>query len=85
MKIRRSRGCSQCNNSGYKGRTAIHEMITVDSEVRRMITEGASKEDIERYARDVQGMKPLRDSAAELVEMGITSVEEFLRISYIYE
>lgn len=85
MKIRRSRGCSQCNNSGYKGRTAIHEMITVDSEVRRMITEGASKEDIERYARDVQGMKPLRNSAAELVEMGITSVEEFLRVSYIYE
>ena len=85
LKIRRSRGCSQCNNSGYKGRTAIHEMITIDSEVRRMITEGASKEDIERYARNVQGMKPLRDSAAELVEMGITSVEEFLRVSYIYE
>ncbi|MDY2863636.1 MAG: GspE/PulE family protein [Oscillospiraceae bacterium] len=85
MKIRRSRGCSQCNNSGYKGRTTIHEMITVDSEVRRMITEGASKEDIESYAKDVQGMKPLRDSAAELVEMGITSVEEFLRVSYIYE
>ena len=85
LKIRRSRGCSQCNNSGYKGRTAIHEMITVDSEVRRMITEGASKEDIESYAKDVQGMKPLRDSAAELVEMGITSVEEFLRVSYIYE
>ena len=85
LKIRRSRGCSQCNNSGYKGRTAIHEMITIDSEVRRMITEGASKEDIESYAKDVQGMKPLRDSAAELVEMGITSVEEFLRVSYIYE
>lgn len=85
LKIRRSRGCSQCNNSGYKGRTAIHEMITVDSEVRRMITEGASKEDIENYAKDVQGMKPLRESAAELVEMGITSVEEFLKVSYIYE
>ena len=50
-----------------------------------MITEGASKEDIESYAKDVQGMKQLRDSAAELVEMGITSVEEFLRVSYIYE
>lgn len=85
LKIRRSRGCSQCNNSGYKGRTAIHEMITVDSEVRRMITEGASKEDIESYAKDVQGMKPLRESAAELVEIGITSVEEFLKVSYIYE
>lgn len=85
LKIRRSRGCSQCNNSGYKGRTAIHEMIIVDSEVRRMITEGASKEEIERYARNVQGMKPLRESAAELVEMGITSVEEFLKVSYIYE
>ncbi len=85
MKIRRSRGCSQCNNSGYKGRTAIHEMITIDSEVRRMITEGASKEEIESYAKDVQGMKPLRESAAELVEMGITSVEEFLKVSYIYE
>ncbi len=85
LKIRRSRGCSQCNNSGYKGRTAIHEMITVDSEVRRMITEGVSKEDIESYAKDVQGMKPLRESAAEFVEMGITSVEEFLKVSYIYE
>ncbi|MGN0636898.1 MAG: GspE/PulE family protein [Huintestinicola sp.] len=82
LKIRRSRGCSQCNNSGYKGRTSIHEMITVDSEIRRMITDNAPREEIEEYAKNVQGMKPLKESAAELVSMGITSVEELLRVTY---
>lgn len=82
MKIRRARGCTQCNNSGYRGRTAIHEIIKVDSEIRRMITARAGVKEIFDYAVKAQGMKPLRESAAELVRMGITTAEEFIRVTY---
>lgn len=81
-KIKKAHGCTQCNYTGYSGRIAIHEILTIDSNVRKMITDGASMDEIESYAVKNQGMKLLRDSAREKVLQGITTVEELRRVAY---
>lgn len=75
-------GCPYCNNIGYTGRMAIHEVFRVDREIRRMITSRAPMEEIEDYAVRTQGMRLLKDSALELVKLGVTSMEEMLKITY---
>lgn len=82
IKIRRGRGCPQCNNTGYRGRAAIHEVLTIDASLRRMIDQRAPAEDILRYAREQQGMATLRESGILLVKQGITTPEELMRITY---
>jgi type IV pilus assembly protein PilB len=74
-------GCPHCNNTGYSGRTAIHEILIVDKELRNMISSGATTEDIKDYAIEKQGMKTLRQSCIDLMEQGITTVEEFRRVA----
>ena len=75
-------GCGQCHNSGYLGRTAIHEVLVVDKTMRKMIAEGAEAEEMKQYAIKNQGMKTLRMAAEILVEQGITSMEELERVAY---
>ena len=77
-----AKGCRQCNNTGYKGRISIHEILMIDKKVREMITKGASVEEIKDYAVQEQGMSTLKKSALELVENGTTTVDELLRVSY---
>jgi type IV pilus assembly protein PilB len=81
-RVKHAKGCRQCNNTGFKGRISIHEILSVDKRVRAMITEGASVEEIKEYAIREQGMKTLKKSALELVEEGVTTVDELLRVSY---
>ena len=81
-KIRRAKGCSHCNNMGYSGRIAIHEVLYIDSKVRKMITDGTPVEEIEQYAIKYQGMRLIKDSAISLVEQGITSVEELMKVTF---
>jgi type IV pilus assembly protein PilB len=78
-KIFRPAGCSSCGKTGYRGRLAVHEVMTVTEEVERLVAEKASAEDIGRMAR-TQGMNPLRDDGMEKVLQGVTSIEEILRI-----
>ena len=80
-KIRRGRGCAQCNNTGYRGRIAVHEIIVVDAALRRMISGHASTEAIVDYAREHQQMRTLRENGLKLVEQGISTPEEWLKIS----
>ncbi|MDR1713106.1 MAG: hypothetical protein LBR39_02990, partial [Coriobacteriales bacterium] len=80
IRIKRGRGCNSCNNTGYKGRTAIHEIVYVDKRMQRMIAEGAPMSELYAYARQQQGMASLRDRARSLVLAGVTSMEEFLKI-----
>ena len=75
-------GCGQCHNSGYLGRTAIHEVLVVDKTMRKMIAEGAEAEEMKMYAIKNQNMKTLRMAAESLVEQGITSMEELERVAY---
>ncbi len=74
-------GCSECSNTGYKGRTAIHEIIHCTGSIKEIIVNGADKELIERKAKE-NGTRMLSDNAAELVIAGKTSIKEFLRVTY---
>lgn len=81
-KIRYGTGCECCNGTGYKGRIAVHEVITVDAEIRKMIARRCSAEEISEYVRRTQEVMTLKESIAYLVENGITTVEEWLRLTY---
>jgi type IV pilus assembly protein PilB len=75
----RATGCSSCGNTGYKGRLAVHEIMTVSEDIERMVAEKASSEDIGRTAVG-QGMKTLREDGMTKVLAGVTSIEEILRV-----
>jgi type IV pilus assembly protein PilB len=71
-------GCSQCNNTGYKGRVALYEVMPVREEIRELILQGASATEINREAIRL-GMKTLRQTALTKLKEGITTVEEVLK------
>lgn len=75
-------GCPACNNTGYKGRVAVHEVVAVDRTIRRMISTHDPIEDIYAYARENQGFTNLVEEARGLVEQGLTTTEELLKLSY---
>lgn len=74
----RGRGCGKCHH-GYKGRIALHEVLTMNADLRTAIVEGASALQIEALARQ-QGMAVLLDDAAEKLQKGETTMEEILRV-----
>ncbi len=78
-KLYRAAGCAACGNTGYKGRLALHEVMTVTEEVERLTVENASSDTIKKVAID-QGMRTLREDGMEKVLMGSTSIEEILRV-----
>ncbi len=81
-KVMHAKGCTQCNNTGYRGRISIHEILPITKEVRVMVTSGATTEQLKDYALKALGMKTLKQSALELVEQGVTTVDELARVSY---
>lgn len=74
----RGRGCANCNNTGFKGRTGIFELMPITDEIRELIHRGASTEEL-RDAAIRAGMKTLRQDGLEKVYQGITTVEEVVR------
>ena len=80
--VTRGTGCTKCNNTGYKGRVAVHEILAINNDIRRMIINHTSIEEITRYAREVQHMRTLKESGLILVKEGNTTPEELLKISY---
>ena len=83
--IRKACGCPACNHTGYRGRIAVHEILMIDREVRRLITEGAPVEEIKEYAVRNQGMRTLKQAALHYLENGITTVEEVMKVAYYEE
>ena len=77
-------GCSKCNETGTSGRTAVHEVMVVDREIRNMINEGKSIDEIKDKAVSA-GMNTLKDACRELVLKGIITVDEMLKITYSTE
>jgi type IV pilus assembly protein PilB len=78
-KLFRAVGCTACGNTGYKGRLALHEVMTVTEEIERLAVENASSEAIARVAQE-QGMDMLRNDGMAKVGEGVTSIEEILRV-----
>lgn len=81
-RVCRGRGCNHCNNTGYRGRIAVHEILTVDGPLRRMISNHCSMEEVVAYAREHQQMRTLKENGARLVKAGVTTPEELLKIAY---
>ncbi|HWU57411.1 MAG TPA: ATPase, T2SS/T4P/T4SS family [Microbacteriaceae bacterium] len=72
-------GCGSCSKTGYRGRMAIHEVMSVTEEIERLAVARASSVELARVARE-QGMLTLREDAWEKAKLGLTSVEEILRV-----
>jgi len=81
VKCYRGKGCPNCNNSGYKGRIALYEVMPIRDEVRELILEGASANEIKKATIRL-GMKTLRMSGLSKVTEGVTSLEEVLRVTF---
>ena len=80
--VYKARGCTVCNQTGYKGRLAVHEVLTIDSYLEALISSGkASKEEIKAEAMN-RGMRTLWDNALYNVLQGKTTMEEMLKIVY---
>ena len=76
----RPRGCRECRDSGYAGRTGVFELLVNDAVIRKLCVENASAGQIRDYALR-QGMTTLRQAGWEKVREGVTSIEEVLRIT----
>lgn len=77
-KFYRGRGCPNCNNTGFKGRTGLFELMQINDRIRQLINEGASTERLRDCAVE-NGMQALRTAGLEKVFNGITTVEEVVR------
>ena len=75
----REGGCTACRGTGYRGRTGVHEVITMTEELKNAIVANAAHEQLERLVRS-QGMHSLRDDAFIKVAAGVTSMEELARV-----
>jgi len=76
----RGKGCANCANTGFSGRTGIYELIQVDDEIRRLIVKGADSESILSKARSL-GMRTLRQDGLQKVLAGQTTFEEVMRVT----
>jgi general secretion pathway protein E len=73
-------GCAACKQTGYRGRTGIHELLVVDDEIRNLIMKNSDAATIRREATG-KGMDTLRQDGADKVLAGMTTVEEILRVT----
>jgi len=74
------RGCNNCNDTGYRGRLAIYEVMVMHEPIREMILKGASAMELKREAVKL-GMSTLRMSALQKVRQGLTTVDETIRVT----
>ena len=74
-------GCNQCDNTGYRGRIGVYEIMTMSPELKRIISKKEGVDKIKEQAL-AEGMNTLHMSASEYVVEGVTSYEEMLRVSF---
>ncbi|MCX6544488.1 MAG: GspE/PulE family protein [Acidobacteria bacterium] len=75
-------GCVECGGTGYKGRTAICELLDLSDRIREMILERKPTSEIKKQARD-EGMRFLRESAVEAVLRGVTTLREINKVTFV--
>ena len=80
LKIYHGTGCNKCSGTGYKGRIALYECMTMTELVREYVLNGASTAEIKRAAMD-EGMWTLRISGLHFLKQGVTTIEEVLRVT----
>jgi type II secretory ATPase GspE/PulE/Tfp pilus assembly ATPase PilB-like protein len=80
--FREGPGCIECGGTGYRGRSAIHELLELDDEIREMLLAKRPGSEIRKKAKQ-KGMAFLRDSALERVRGGITTLKEINKVTFI--
>ena len=80
IKLFKKQGCEQCGNEGYHGRLGIYEVLEVDEEIGKMITQKCTSDEIERKAKEKKMLTMLEDGFIKIIQ-GITSIEEILRVT----
>jgi type IV pilus assembly protein PilB len=80
----RNVGCDACNHTGYRGRTAIHELLDMSDSIREMIIERRPGSEIRRQA-EKEGLSSLRESAVKKVYAGATTLHEINRVTFVEE
>jgi type IV pilus assembly protein PilB len=78
VKIQKGKGCATCNNTGYKGRAGLYEVMEVDEDIKELVLVGASALELKKKAIE-KGMLTLRRSGLMKVMQGITTLEEVAR------
>jgi type IV pilus assembly protein PilB len=76
------RGCMECSGTGFRGRTAIHELLDLTEKIREMILDRKAASEIKRAARE-DGMTFLRQSALDRIRQGITTLREANKVTFI--
>ena len=79
LTVHRTGGCKVCSDTGYRGRVAINELLLVSEEIQRMAVERRPSDEIAKVAQE-QGMLTLREDGMEKVRLGMTTLEEVLRV-----
>src|SRR5918992_971756 len=77
-------GCDACNHTGYRGRTAIHELLNMSDNIREMIIERRPGSEVRRAA-EAEGLRSLREAALEKVFAGISTLHEVNRVTFVEE
>ncbi len=80
VRLRKGKGCDECNGTGFRGRVALYEVMPVREEIKDLLLRGGSALDIKREAARL-GMKTLRQAGLTKVEEGVTTLEEVLRVT----
>jgi len=80
MAFYRKRGCPRCNQTGYKGRIGVFQLLTMTEDMATLAAAKASREEIERAALST-GMRTLWDDGMAKVSAGLTSIEELARVA----
>jgi general secretion pathway protein E len=79
--IYQSQGCDNCNNTGFIGRQALFELVTVNASLQALIHENAGEIELEQSIR--KDVPSIREAGFELVRQGVTTVEEVLRVTSV--
>ena len=81
VKIYEPCGCDQCDNTGFKGRIGVYEILEISPRLKRVISKNSTAEEIKEVAME-EGMHTLRQSATRYVLEGITSINEMKKVSF---
>lgn len=77
----KSKGCDKCKGTGYKGRSGVHELLTMSDKMRDAILKGAAAHEVRAMAIE-NGMKTLQEDAVAKILNGVTDVDEIIRVIY---
>ncbi|MGL5412724.1 GspE/PulE family protein [Cetobacterium sp.] len=82
--LKKGEGCAYCNNTGYKGRTGVYEILCVNRELREGINRNENSDNLKEIAVK-NGMKTLNRDCVNKVLNGVTTIEELIRVAYVRE